>query len=68
MIFRQMLESARSGARDMIAGAGMLDMLGDQAFAGQIARSGGFGLSDYLSRLLARSPAGSTLDVYEGSG
>jgi len=67
IVFRQMLDSACAGSGGTVAGAGVLEMLGDQAFAGQIARNGGFGLSDYLYRLLAKSPAGSTLDLYQGA-
>jgi len=53
MIFRQAVNAARIDSGDNIAGASVFDMLGDQAFAGHIARSGGFGLAAYLYRLLS---------------
>lgn len=68
IVFRQMLDSACAGSSGTVAGAGVLEMLGDQAFAGQMARNGGFGLSGYLYRLLAKSPANSSLDFREGAG
>ncbi len=57
MVFRQALNATRVASQDGVAGAGVFDMLGDQAFAGHIARNGGFGIAAYLYRLLSsRSP------------
>lgn len=53
MVFRQALNATRAASENEVAGAGVFDMLGDQALAGHIARNGGFGIAAYLYRLLS---------------
>jgi flagellar protein FlgJ len=54
MIFRQMMDSIPKGSDSSVAGAGVMNSLGDQAISQQLARQGGFGLADALYKDLAR--------------